>query len=159
MSVESGARRAARPRSGIAVTPGASPPFAVERRVYYQHTDAGGVVFHANYLAFMEQARTEFLLALGFDVARLAADAGVMFIVHRASLEFLRPARLNDLVRVSAEPVRVGRARVIFRQVVSRAGETLVEGEVQLACVHPATFRPVAVPPALRARLGYQEDD
>lgn len=137
----------------------AEPPFAVERRVYYQHTDAGGVVFHANYLAFMEQARTEYLFALGFDVARLASEGGVMFIVHRAGLEFLRPARLNDVIRITAHPARVGRARVIFRQDVSRAGETLVKGEIQLACVHPATFRPVAVPPELRARLGYQEDD
>lgn len=131
--------------------------FAIERRVYYQHTDAGGVVFHANYLAFMEQARTEFLAELGFDVARMAAQDAVMFIVHRASLVFLRPARLNEIVRVSAEPARVGRARVIFRQVVTRDAERLVEGEVQLACVHPHTFRPVPVPSALREQLGLQD--
>jgi acyl-CoA thioester hydrolase len=131
--------------------------FAIERRVYYQHTDAGGVVFHANYLAFMEQARTEFLMSLGFDVARLAAEAGVMFIVHRVALDFLRPARLNEILSITAETARVGRARVIFRQVVSRADDTLVTGEVQLACVHPQSFKPVPVPSALRARLGYSD--
>ena len=132
-------------------------PFTIERRVYYQHTDAGGVVFHANYLAFMEQARTEFLMSLGFDVARLAAEEGVMFIVHRVALEFVRPARLNETIRVTAETARVGRARVIFRQVVSRDDETLVAGEIQLACVHPQSFKPVPVPPALRTRLGYSD--
>lgn len=131
--------------------------FVIERRVYYQHTDAGGVVFHANYLAFMEQARTELLMSLGFDVARLAADAGMMFVVHRALLEFLRPARLNETLRITACAERVGRARVVFRQVVSREEQTLVSGEIQLACVHPQSFKPVPVPPALRTRLGYPD--
>jgi acyl-CoA thioester hydrolase len=133
-------------------------PFSVRIRVYYRDTDAGGIVFHANYLAFMEQARTEFLGALGFDVAALATRDAVMFIVHRAAVEFLRPARLNEQLDVTAEVARVGRARVVFRQRVLRGEECLVAGEIQLACVDPASFKPVPVPGAVRARLGMADD-
>ena len=129
-------------------------PYSVSIRVYYRDTDAGGIVFHANYLAFMEQARTEFLSSLGFDVAELVTQQSVMFIVHRANLEFLRPARLNEFLTVTVEPERVGRARVIFRQRVLRGAENLVNAEIQLACVDPRSFKPVPLPPAVRAMLG-----
>lgn len=128
--------------------------FALPVRIYYQHTDAGGIVYHARYLDFMEAARTELLQSLGFDLARLAEREGVLFIVHRAALEYRRPARLNDALTVTARAERIGRARVVFRQSVARGGECLVDGEIQLACVDPATFRPVPVPDAVRVRLG-----
>jgi acyl-CoA thioester hydrolase len=133
------------------------PPFSVTIRVYYRDTDAGGIVFHANYLAFMEQARTEYLGSIGFDVAELASRQSVMFIVHRAALEFRRPARLNERLTVSAEPIRVGRARVVFRQCVARGDEALVEGEIQLACVDPVSFKPVPLPQTIRVKLGQGE--
>ena len=132
-------------------------PFSVKIRVYYRDTDAGGIVFHANYLAFMEQARTEFLNALGFSVAELVRRDAVMFIVHRATVEFLRPARLNEEIEITAVPVRVGRARVIFVQKVLRGADCLVQAEIQLACVDPSSFKPVALPVAVRAKLGFQD--
>ena len=125
--------------------------------MYYRDTDAGGIVFHANYLAFMEQARTEFLNALGFNVAELASRESVMFIVHRANLAFLRPARLNDQIEITAAPTRIGRVRVVFQQQVNRGAERLVDGEIQLACVDPRSFKPIALPNAMRAQLGYQD--
>lgn len=128
--------------------------FALEVRIYYQHTDAGGIVYHGRYLDFMEAARTEMLQSLGFDLAALAAGQGVLFIVHKVALEYRRPARLNDTLSVTAAAERIGRARVVFKQRVTRAGECLVEGDVHLACVDPATFKPVPLPAAVRARLG-----
>jgi acyl-CoA thioester hydrolase len=122
-------------------------------RVYYQHTDAGGVVYHARYLDFMEAARTELLHTLGFDLTELATSGGAMFIVHRVALEFRQPARLNDLLTITVEPTRVGRARVIFTQRVLRGEDCLVSASIELACVHPQTFRPVPVPPALHSKL------
>lgn len=122
-------------------------------RVYYQHTDAGGIVFHANYLAFMEAARTELLRALGFDLAELARDQRVMFIVHRVALTFLRPARLNDVLAVTAEVERVGLARIVFRQRVLRDASELVIGQTELATVDAISLRPVGLPTTIKAAL------
>ena len=128
----------------------AAEPFAVTVRVYYQHTDAGGVVYHANYLSFMEAARTELLHQYGFNLAELAGASAVIFIVHRASLSFRRPARLHDLLSVTARPAHVGRASISFHQDVMRGGECLVSAVIDLACVDPRTWRPVAVPDGIR---------
>lgn len=134
------------------VSAGAVPAerFAVTVRVYYQHTDAGGVVYHANYLSFMEAARTELLHGYGFNLAELADAYGVMFIVHRANLSFRRPARLHDLLSVTAHPAHVGRARIAFHQDVRCGTERLVSAVIELACVDPGTWRPVAVPERIR---------
>jgi len=118
-------------------------------RVYYQDTDAGGVVFHAQYLAFMERARTELLNAAGIDLARLAAEAATIFFVHDIRLKYHRPARLNERLEVDAEVVKMGRASFVFRQRVTRAGELLVEAEVGVATVHRDTLRPVRMPQVL----------
>jgi tol-pal system-associated acyl-CoA thioesterase len=122
-------------------------------RVYYQDTDAGGVVFHAQYLAFMERARTELLIAAGIDLSQLADTRGVMFLVHEITVKYHQPARLNDLLAVSAEVVRMGRASVLFRQTVQRDGELLVEAEVSLALVSRDTMRPARMPPELEKAL------
>lgn len=118
-------------------------------RVYYQDTDAGGVVFHAQYLAFMERARTELLNAAGIDLARMAAESGVIFFVHEVHMKYLKPALLNEQLMVSAEVVKMGRASFTFRQRVEREGELLVEAEVGVATVHRDTRRPVRMPQAL----------
>jgi acyl-CoA thioester hydrolase len=118
--------------------------------VYYQHTDAGGVVYHANYLSFMEAARTELLHRHGFNLAELAAAYAVIFIVHRATLSFRRPARLHDLLTVTAWPSRAGRASISFRQDVLCGEERLVSAVIDLACVDPGTWRPVPVPERIR---------
>ena len=121
--------------------------------MYYQHTDAGGIVYHANYLSFMEAARTELLRSVGFDLAELASEQRVLFIVHRLNVAYLRPARLNDLLETTAEVERIGLARIIFRQRVWSNENLLVDGQSELACVDPATFRPVAVPETIKERL------
>lgn len=122
---------------------------SVPVRVYYQDTDAGGVVFHAQYLAFMERARTELLNEAGIDLARMAEETGAIFFVHEVRMKFLRPALLNERLSVSAEVVRMGRASIQFRQRVERDGELLVEAEVGVATVHRQTRRPVRMPQAV----------
>ena len=122
-------------------------------RVYYQDTDAGGVVFHAQYLAFMERARTELLNARGFDLARFAEESRILFMVHEIAVRYHRPAVLNDMLEVTAEAGAFGPASLVFKQRVERAGELLVEAEVKLALVDRDRQRPVRVPEALRRAL------
>ena len=122
-------------------------------RVYYQDTDAGGVVFHAQYLAFMERARTELLNEAHIDLAHLAAERGVLFLVHELSVRYHQPARLNELLSVSAEVVRMGRASLVFRQRVERGGELLVEADVTLAVVDRHRMKPARMPAELEQAL------
>ena len=122
-------------------------------RVYYQDTDAGGVVFHAQYLAFMERARTELLNEAGVDLARFVEKHGILVMVHRIEVTYHSPARLNDLVSVSAEVVKMGRASFVFRQRVERAGELLVEADITLALVDRARMKPARMPAELEQAL------
>lgn len=123
-------------------------------RVYFHDTDAGGIVFHGNYLHFMEAARTEYLQTLGYDVAELQrAEDGVLFVVYGLELKYHKPARLHDALQVTAEVAHVGGARLIFEQRVLRDGETLVTAQVRIATVHPRHMRPVPVPERLRAQI------
>jgi acyl-CoA thioester hydrolase len=128
--------------------------FSWPMRVYYQHTDAGGMVFHANYLSFMECARTELLQSLGFDLGELARRDHVLFVVHSAQIAYHKPALLNDSLTVTARVARVGRARLDFDQEVRRKDELLASAELTLACVSAKSYRPVAVPEAIRKSLG-----
>jgi tol-pal system-associated acyl-CoA thioesterase len=115
-------------------------------RVYYQDTDAGGVVFHAQYLAFMERARTELIIAAGIDLAELADARRILFLVYEIKARYHAPARLNDMLSVSAEVVKMGRASLVFRHRVERDAELLVEAEVILALVDRDRMRPARVP-------------
>jgi acyl-CoA thioester hydrolase len=123
-------------------------------RVYYQDTDAGGVVFHGQYLAFMERARSELLNANGIDLARFVERHGVLFVVHEIHVKFLLPARVNDLLSVSAEVVKMGRASFVFRQKVERGAELLVEADVSLALVDRNRMKPARMPEELAKALG-----
>ena len=129
------------------------PPFRIPVRVYYQDTDAGGVVYHAQYLAFMERARTELLNAAGIDLARLAAARRVLFMVFQLAVRYHQPARLNDMLSVSAEVVKMGRASLVFRQRVERGGELLVEADVTLALVDRERMKPARMPQELEQAL------
>lgn len=130
--------------------------FSTAIRVYYQDTDAGEVVYHGAYLNFFERARTEWLRALGFDQPGLQQRFGVMFIVREMQLRFVRPARLDELVEVTVEVMRPGRAQVTLAQEVRRVGETLVRATVNLACVSYENFRPSPLPEELAAVFVYE---
>lgn len=119
-------------------------------RVYFQDTDAGGVVYHASYVNFMERARTEWLRSFGYSNAGLMQKLGVMFVVRSLKLDYLKPALLDDLVNVTALVKEIGRSRVTLLQSVQRGDELLTEGEVHLVCVDVKTFKPVSVPDVLR---------
>jgi len=122
-------------------------------RVYYQDTDAGGVVFHAQYLAFMERARSELLNEAGIDLARFAERHGVLIMVHDIHVEYHLPARLNELLSVSAEVVKMGRASFVFRQRVERGAELLVEADVTVALVDRNRMKPARMPAELEQAL------
>jgi acyl-CoA thioester hydrolase len=127
--------------------------FSWPTRVYYQHTDAGGMVFHANYLSFMECARTELLHALGFDLGELARRDHVLFVVHSAQIAYHKPALLHDSLSVTARVGRVGRARIEFQQSVERGDEVLASAQLTLVCVNAGNHKPIGVPEAIRAKL------
>ncbi len=123
--------------------------FTLPTRVYYQDTDAGGVVYHANYVNFMERARTEWLRTFGYSNAELMTKLGVMFVVRKLELNYLRPALLDDMLDVTAQLKDVGRSRITLDQQVLRGDEILAEGEVHLVCVGAESFKPVSVPEVL----------
>ncbi len=110
-------------------------------------------MYHAQYLSFMERARTELLNSLGIDLAALADKRGVQFMVHELSVKYHRGARLNELLSVSAEVVKIGRASLVFSQIVEREGERLVEAEVGVAIVERSRMRPARMPPELEEAL------
>ena len=117
--------------------------------MYYQDTDAGGVVFHAQYFAFMERARTEMLNQKGIDLAHVADRQRTLFLVHEIAAKYHRPARLNDMLSVSAEVVRMGRASLVFRHRVERGEELLVEADVTVALVDRDRMQPTRMPQEL----------
>ena len=123
---------------------------ALAVRVYYEDTDAAGIVYHANYLKFAERGRTELLREVGFDHRQLRETHGVLFTVARCTIDFLRPARLDDLLQVRTEVEGLGGARLSLLQTVLRADEPLARLLVTLAVVDAATLRPTRLPPAVR---------
>jgi len=122
-------------------------------RVYYEDTDHGGVVYYANYLRFMERARTEWLRALGFEQDRLIEEEGLIFAVRSVQLDYHKPARFNDCLEVSARMTRFGRASIDFEQQVRRGEELLCEGVVRLATLDAGSFRPRPTSQRLIERL------
>jgi acyl-CoA thioester hydrolase len=122
-------------------------------RVYYEDTDAGGVVYYANYLRFLERARTEWLRQLGTARERLRAEVGWIFVVSHVEAHYLRPARLDDLLTVHCSVAEANRASVLFTQSVTRDAETLLRAKVRVACVDSQSFKPQRLPADLLARL------
>ena len=115
-------------------------------RVYWEDTDAGGVVYYANYLKFLERARTEWLSALGLEQDHLAREEGVVFVVRRVEADYLRPARFNDRLLVESRLETLKRASMAMAQRILRGQEVLLEARVQVACVAQADFRPAKIP-------------
>ena len=118
-------------------------------RVYYEDIDVGGVVYHANYLKFMERARSEWLRALGFDQTDLRVRDGLLLVVISAEIRYLKPARFEDLLCVTTRVESRRRTVMTFRQAIHRnspAGELLVTANLDAACVRDGTFRPTVLP-------------
>jgi len=120
--------------------------FLMPVRVYYEDTDAGGVVYYANYLRFLERARTELLRSLGFAQAVLAEQAGIAFAVRSLNAEFLKPARLDDHLEVNTGIESLGRAQAVFDQRIERVGDVLLTARVRLACLDLKRGRATAIP-------------
>lgn len=114
-------------------------------RVYYEDTDAGGVVFYANYLKFFERARTEWLRALSYEQDVLL-ELGVVFVVRKVEIDYLRPARFNDQLDIVSRIVEIKRSTVTFEQKVMRDGELCANGKVVVVCVDLSAFRPCSIP-------------
>lgn len=123
-----------------------SKPFTWPVRVYYEDTDAGGVVFYANYLKFMERARTEYLRSFGYEQDTLMVNEGIVFAVRSLAVDYLKPARFNQLLQISAEIKTIKKASLEFSQQISHNGTVLVTGDVRIACVDANTMKPKAIP-------------
>jgi acyl-CoA thioester hydrolase len=122
-------------------------------RVYWEDTDAGGVVFYANYLKFFERARTEWLRHAGIGQQAVLDTTGAIFIVTDTQVRYLAPARLDDLLIISVEPAHIGRARMQIDQHAWCGARLLCEGRIQIACVSRGTFRPCRIPTDIVDRL------
>ena len=130
-----------------------SREFVLPIRVYYEDTDAGGVVYHSNYINFMERARTEWLRALGFEQDDLREQFGVVFAVRSMEVDFLKPARFNEMVSVTASVSQYGKASLVFSQCVKRGDESLCCAKVKVACLDVKRFKPTAMPEAILTEL------
>lgn len=122
-------------------------------RVYYEDTDAAGVVYYANYLKFFERARTEWLRAHGFEQDLMRAEHGVVFVVSKLQVNYLRPAKFNDQLRVSCVLQQCSVASMDFQQVVERTSDhlPLSEAAVKIVCVNAESFKPTPIPNAMRS--------
>lgn len=127
--------------------------FKLPIRVYYEDTDAGGVVYHANYLNYMERCRCEWLLALGFDVAQLQQSHDTMFVVRDVELHYLEPARLFDHLTVSCHPLQVGKVKLVVQQNIYNQARLLCSATFRLATLSAKSFKLTAMPVALKVAL------
>jgi len=124
----------------------AAAPFEWPVRIYWEDTDAGGIVYYANYLKFMERARTEWLRAAGIEQLPLKEQHGLMFVVVDLEAHYRKPARYGDELRVTCEIAERTRASLTFQQQIFRGDELLIEGQVRVACLDANNLKPKALP-------------
>jgi acyl-CoA thioester hydrolase len=125
----------------------AQPPrFSIGCRVYWEDTDAGGVVYYANYLKFMERCRTDWLRALGIDQQRLRTERQLQFVVVNVTVDFLRPAVLDDEILVTAELERLSGATMVFTQTIARGDVRLIDASARVACLDSGSLKPRPIP-------------
>lgn len=133
-----------------------APPateFRLALRVYWEDTDAAGIVFYANYLKFFERARTEWLRSLGFEQERLRAESGIAFVVAETAVRYRLPARLDDVLEVTVRVAHLGPASLGVEQQAWRAGQLLADGTIRIGCVELGTFRPRRVPDDILSKI------
>lgn len=124
--------------------------FTLPVRIYYEDTDAGGVVFYANYLRYFERGRTEWLRHLGVNQAQLASEQQRIFVVVGTEVRYRSPARLDDLIEIKSRITKVGNSSCTFEQIAERNGELLVQSSIQVCCVDNQSFRPAPIPADIR---------
>ncbi|WP_291993342.1 tol-pal system-associated acyl-CoA thioesterase [Candidatus Accumulibacter sp. ACC003] len=141
-------------------SPSTLSAFSIPVRIYYEDTDAGGVVYYANYLKFLERCRSEWLRAAGQQQAELLRDPGIAFVVRSVQVDFLKPARLDDELLVSLEVAKISRAQIFFRQSILRADDhvdggwlELLSATTHIVCVNAARMQPTSIPAFLRSQL------
>lgn len=142
--------------SRIATRPRLQPElfaYSFPVRVYYENTDAGGVVYHAEYLKFLERARTEWLRHLGFDHQGLARTHRAQLIVTSLAVDFAKPARLDDTLAIGVQLESLGKARCVFAQEIRREDEVLARAKVTVACVSGDSMKPTEIPEPLRRKM------
>jgi len=122
-------------------------------RIYYQDTDTGGVVYHASYLNFMERARYEWLRELGFTVDTMIRSHQMIFLIRSLSIEYFKPAVLDDLLGVTVKVMEVGRSRITLQQQILREQSTLASATVHAVCVGAETLKPISIPVPLRQKI------
>lgn len=128
--------------------------FSLPIRVYYQDTDAGGVVYHSTYLNFMERARYEWLRALGFNMNALIEVHKILFMVRSVEIEYFKPSILDDLLNVTVAVTEIGRSRItVFQEIICNHVK-LVSATIHVVCVGAETLKPVRIPAPLREKIG-----
>ena len=127
--------------------------FSWPARVYYEDTDSGGVVYYANYLKFMERARTEWLRAHGFEQSELVREHGAIFVVRDVHISYQRPAVFDDLLKVTVKVHASGRSWIEFAQTVERNNVILTHATVKIVCVNHVSFKPMEVPAIIREQM------
>ncbi len=127
--------------------------FDCPQRIYFEDTDAGGMVYHAQYLKFLERARTEWLRYLGFTNSELERKYKMLWVVAEIAIEFVKPAKLDDSVHVSVAIENLGRVRCTFHQEIRRGEEVLVKARVLVACVAAEGFKPIEIPADVRKKM------
>lgn len=133
---------------------GAGEAFTWQARVYYEDTDAAGVVFYASYLRYMERARTEWLRSLGFEQARLRWEHNIVFAVRSQSIDYKKPGRLDDLLTITARLLKQRANMLLFQQLITREQTLLTRATVRVACLRADTLKSAPIPRALAARFG-----
>jgi len=128
-------------------------PFRHATRVYWEDTDAGGIVYYANYLKYFERARTEWLRSLGVEQGVLRQRLGAMFVVSRTVMRYLRPARLDDVLEVTVAVREAARVSLHLEQQALRGTELLAQGDVRIACVDAPTLKPRRIPDEVLSKL------
>jgi acyl-CoA thioester hydrolase len=139
--------------AGDGVVSAQGEPFSWPVRVYYEDTDAGGVVYYANYLKFAERARTEWLRMHGYEQTDLAQQHGVIFVVRSLTIDYLKPARFNDTLQVSVELIKVGAGQIDLAQRVTRGDDLIARAAVKVVCVGLSSMRPTRIPQSLATRI------
>ena len=127
--------------------------FDFPQRVYFEDTDAGGVVYHAQYIKFLERARTEWLRYLGFTSSELERKYKMLFVVSEIAVEFVKPARLDDAINISVSIENLGRVRLTFHQEIRRGEDILVKARVLVAVVAVESFKPIEIPADLKKKM------